>query len=590
MLDFIDILALPQQARADQQIIGWRAGAAISNAAFREEILGWQQCLQAHRGQRFALYLQDTIAFAAALFGAWQAGKTIYLPGDALPATCKALAAEVDGFIGEVDASWQPLQLPAAAAQRPSAPLTTGNQAAALAGDFPGLVVYTSGSTGTAQAIPKKLAQLACEVATLEQLFGQQLQQCEIVATVSHQHIYGLLFKVLWPLAAGRVIHAQSAFFPEQLAALAPVDRPWLLLSSPAHLKRLPASLVQADTRQLHAVFSSGGPLLPEVADAARQLFRQTPIEIYGSSETGGIAWRQIAPAVDGQRDDSWQPMPQVQVRAHADNDCLEVRSPHLPDHAWLAMADRVLFVAGQAPRFLLRGRADRIVKLEEKRISLDQIEQLLLATPWVTEARVLMHDAQNAQQRDRIAAFIVLNAAGQAQLQQAGKLQMNRQLRAQLVDSIEHLALPRLWRYLPALPSNAQGKTTNAALLALLADDRAPAALMPQETLHQQSATQVTLALHVPQDLLYFQGHFDQAPILPGVVQLDWALALGRRYFDLPPDCVGMQALKFQHVIRPGNTVMLELEHDVNKNALTFRLHSAAGQHASGRMLLGQH
>lgn len=593
MPEFIDFLRQPHCLRADQHVVGWRNGHAVSNLAFKTEVQHWQQCLQAHPGRRFALYLQDSIAFAAALIGAWQAGKIIYLPGDALPETCKLLTAEIDGFIGDVDPQWQPLQVSAKSVTSGVSGSGTFEMPAALDADFAGLVVYTSGSTGRAQAITKKLGQLTREVATLEALFGQQLAQCDVIATISHQHIYGLLFKVLWPLAAGRAIHAQSAFFPEQLAAIIPLQRPWLLLSSPAHLKRLPDSPIRPDGSHLQAVFSSGGPLLPEARQATTQLLGQLPIEIYGSSETGGIAWRQIVPSgvTSEISDQSWQPMPQVQIRQDADDDCLEVRSPHLPDEQWLRMADRVELVAAQTPRFLLRGRADRIVKLEEKRISLDQIEHLLLGSPLVAEVRVLMHPSQQWQGRDRIAAFVVLNTLGRQQLQVEGKLALNHQLRAQLVDHIAHVALPRQWRYLETLPANAQGKITSAALLALIEQDQSIAtAPMPTAILRQRNDTQVTLDLHVSADLLYFQGHFPGAPILPGVVQLDWALTLGRQYFDLPPVFLGMRALKFQNVITPGTDIVLELKYDVASSTMTFRLYSNAGQHASARILLGPH
>jgi acyl-coenzyme A synthetase/AMP-(fatty) acid ligase len=591
MSEFIDFLALPHRLRADQHVVGWRDGHAVSNLAFKSEVRHWQQCLQAHPGRCFALYLQDSIAFAAVLIAAWQAGKIIYLPGDALSETCKLLASKVDGFIGDVDPQWQPLQAPATSATGEVAdrgfmtPVT-------LDADFAGLIVHTSGSTGHAQAIPKKLGQLTREVATLEVLFGQQLAQCDVIATISHQHIYGLLFKILWPLAAGRAIHAQSAFFPEQLAAIVPAQRSWLLLSSPAHLKRLPENRIHLDGSHLRAVFSSGGPLLPEARQATEQLLGQLPIEIYGSSETGGIAWRQPAPssAASATSDQSWQPMPQVQVRRNTDDDCLEVRSPHLPDEQWLRLADRVEFVAAQTSQFLLRGRADRIVKIEEKRISLDQIEHLLQASPLVAEVRVLMHPSLQWQGRDRIAAFIVLNELGRQQLLSAGKWALNHQLRAQLLDRIAHIALPRQWRYLENLPANAQGKVTNGALLALLEQEQPMTmpALMPEALLRQRSDTQVTLDLHISTDLLYFQGHFPGTPILPGVVQLDWALTLGRQYFNLPPVFLGMRALKFQNVIRPGSDIVLELKYEAASSALSFRLHSSIGQHASGRILLG--
>ncbi|WP_016832009.1 AMP-binding protein [Herbaspirillum lusitanum] len=598
MPDFIDVPALPLAARADSHVTGWRDGEAVTHAQFIQETAGWRQLLLRRPGMRFALYLQDTISFAAALFGAWQAGKTIYLPSDTLAETCKALALEVDGFIGEFDAALQPLQ--------PSSAPAVADKAGTpqpLDGDAPALVVYTSGSTGTAQAIPKKLSQLSTEVATLEALFGAQAGAADIVSTVSHQHIYGLLFKVLWPLAAGRAIHARSAFFPEDLAAIAP-QRPWLLLSSPAHLKRLPDSPVRPDVSRLQAIFSSGGPLLPDVAAATQQLLGHRPIEIYGSSETGGIAWRQPQELAGTARDDSWRPMRRVEVRLNSEHDCLEVRSPHLPDDHWLRMADRVEFTSEQNPAqgFYLRGRADRIVKLEEKRISLDQIERLLLASPLTAEVRVLVHQelpssSSSSSRRERIAAFVVPTDAGRAVLEQQGKLALNTQLRAVLADAIESVALPRLWRYLDALPANTQGKTTVAALTALLEQTPAKAAATvstsrprwPEQTVLQRDDRSVVLQLHVPPDLLYFDGHFPEAPILPGVVQVDWALALGRQYFDLPAHFRALQALKFQRVVTPGATLTLELENDTQKNLLAFRLHSAGGQHASGRILFGE-
>src|SRR5450830_757287 len=262
MPEFIDMLALPYLARADAHLVGWRHDDAVDNARFRHETAAWKQALAVRAGRNFALYLQDTVAFAAALFGAWQAGKTIYLPSDTLPDTCKALALEVDGFLGDFAPEWKPLEAPSVNTESTT---PTVADVTTLDADFIGLVVYTSGSTGTAQAMPKKLSQMSNEVATLDALFGARTNNAEIVSTVSHQHIYGLLFKVLWPICAGRAIHAHSAFFPEDLAAIAP-QRPWLLLSSPAHLKRLPESPVQPDITHLQAIFSSGGPLFPDVA------------------------------------------------------------------------------------------------------------------------------------------------------------------------------------------------------------------------------------------------------------------------------------------------------------------------------------
>ncbi len=117
--------------------------------------------------------------------------------------------------------------------------------------------------------------------------------------------------------------------------------------------------------------------------------------------------------------------------------------------------------------RFTLHGRADRIVKIEEKRISLDLIESRLVQSGLVAEARTLVV----AGSRSRIAAFVVLSDAGRKALAEGGKLALNLRLRDWLADTVERVALPRSWRYPDALPVNAQGKTTQSALMALLDD-----------------------------------------------------------------------------------------------------------------------
>ncbi len=91
-------------------------------------------------------------------------------------------------------------------------------------------------SLNEAKAIPKSLQQLQTEADTLDQYWGMQLSEITVLGTASQQHIYGLLFRVLWPLAAGRCFHSEAALSPEVLVKLA---SPACWIASPAHLKRL---------------------------------------------------------------------------------------------------------------------------------------------------------------------------------------------------------------------------------------------------------------------------------------------------------------------------------------------------------------
>jgi acyl-CoA synthetase (AMP-forming)/AMP-acid ligase II len=563
----LNVLGAPRPPR---YVVAWRLGQPVGHEEFLTRVRAWRARLRRTAGQAFALFVGDSVEFAAALFGAWQAGKTVYLPGDALPATCASLGQAVDGYLGEFAPEWAPLapapQDDAAGAADDFRPFDS---------DFAGLVLYTSGSTGAPAAIAKKLGQMAAEVTTLEMQFGARLGAAEIIATVSHQHIYGLLFKILWPFTAGRAIHALSFSFPDELTAAAARDL--VLVSTPAHLQRLPENPAwAAAAKRLRAVFSSGGSLPFEAARATERLLGLVPIEVYGSSETGGIAWRQQIT----QADETWTPLPGITWRVDPAG-VLEVRSPHLPDREWFRTAD------GAAPAgdngFQLKGRIDRIVKIAEKRISLAAIEKALTASPLVADARAVVIDGQ----RRRIAAFIVPSADGRRRLAEAGKLAFNRTLRDLLSRAIEPVGLPRIWRYLDALPVNAQGKTTHAELIALL-DGKSSRPTLPLERLVEKNGQRAVFELVPPRDLLYFDGHFSGTPILAGVVQLDWVISYGRQCFDLPPLFRAIHALKFQRVIPPETPIILELVHEPAKSSLSFKITSQSGPHASGRVVFG--
>ena len=560
--------------RPDEYVLGWRNGVVVNAHSFRNRVAAWRGLLSRTEAKNFALFFEDSLEFAAALLGAWYTGKTVWLVADTLTASCLSLKQSVDGFLGEFPEEFDPL---VPGHDQNLCP----DESVVIDLDFVALVVQTSGTTGVPLAIPKRMSQLLSEVATLESVFGKFLENADIVATVSHQHIYGLLFKVLWPLVSGRAVHVRSQYFPEELAQML-THRSCVLITSPAHLKRLPESVVCDSTRHsLRAVFSSGGPLSLEVAKSTENRLGQIPIEIYGSSETGGIAWRQRLAGSD----ESWQPLPRVEWRIAEQENLLEVRSPHLFDAQWMRLAD----IAHQhsKEKFLLGGRGDRIVKIEEKRISLDTIEALLLTSPFVSEVRIVLCESESAPapesaQRQRLAAFIVTSDAGKKQLVHAGKLKLNRELIKLLSGNLEPIAFPRRWRYLESMPVNSQGKTSHATLLALL-NERPRTAYM---YLVQREQYKIELELSVPAELLYFDGHFEGAPVLPGVVQVDWAISKARQYFDLPAEFRGIHALKFQHVICPDSVLKLELIYDLLKGSLNFRYFSAAGQHSSGRIL----
>lgn len=69
-----------------------------------------------------------------------------------------------------------------------------------------------------------------------------------------------------------------------------------------------------------------------------------------------------------------------------------------------------------------------------------------------------------------------------------------------------------------------------------------------------------LALTLALDPDLLAFQGHFPGDPILPGVVQVDWAIRFGAEAFGPLGRFCGLDQVKFLGLIRPGERVELRL------------------------------
>lgn len=106
-----------------------------------------------------------------------------------------------------------------------------------------------------------------------------------------------------------------------------------------------------------------------------------------------------------------------------------------------------------------------------------------------------------------------------------------------------------------------------------------------PQVRAVRRSADAVELDLFVPRSLDFFADHFPRLGILPGVVQVDWAITFGRAHFELSGDFRGLRALKFLHPILPESAVTLALVCS-SPRELNFAYRADARALSSGRAL----
>jgi acyl-coenzyme A synthetase/AMP-(fatty) acid ligase len=190
-------------------------------------------------------------------------------------------------------------------------------------------------------------------------------------------------------------------------------------------------------------------------ATDAETIFGCRPTEIFGSTETGAFATR--AQFTD---DEPWRLLPGIGMRCD-DDGRLSLLSPYVSE-TWFETSDRVE-TSGDGFRF--RGRVDRVVKIEGKRISLTEVEQALSRLPWVAAAAaILLPDRP-----PRLGAAVVLTADGQKRLAELGNFRFGRMLQSALAETQEPAGRPRVWRFVAELPApGPMGKQREGDVLAL--------------------------------------------------------------------------------------------------------------------------
>jgi len=311
------------------------------------------------------------------------------------------------------------------------------------------LRLYTGGSTGAPRIWPKTGCNIFVEAFFLAHHFGVSSQDV-IVATISPYHIYGLLYSVVLPLVSGAAILPQTPSFPDEIVRTVQEHKATMLVSVPAHYRALRGR--GALGASLRLAFSSAGMLDIEDNTAFSRHNEAGIVEVYGSTETGGIALRNRCRGEAG-----FTPYPTVEWTL-ADQR-LHIRSPYLSPELPRDGAD--FFVTGDrvepcAPAgFQLRGRADSITKVAGKRVDLEEIRVLIREQPGVSDCAVLA-TADAGGREHRIVALV------------EGQAVDIKALRAILASRFEPYALPRAIKTIDHLPIKANGKLDRAAIVRL--------------------------------------------------------------------------------------------------------------------------
>jgi hypothetical protein len=304
------------------------------------------------------------------------------------------------------------------------------------------------------------------------------------------------------------------------------------------------------------------------------------PLEVYGSTETSGIAWRFSKDGLE------WTPFDNAAVNLNEEG-CLVIRSPYIKDTAGFTTADLAkIFPDG---RFLLKGRADSVVKIEEKRVSLTEVEARLRPSGLVSDVCVIALK----DRRQYLAAALVLNEAGDKQFLNSEKFEINRWFREYLARFLEPVAIPKKWRYVQSLPLDPQGKKKKEAIEALFGTNILAARLLSSEKLVEENAgdnetLRAVLDFSIPEESDYFNEHFPQLRVLPAVAQFELAVRFANRYLGTGLNIEGAKRLKFTSPVLPHIPLRMELQRTGNAVAFTIKSPDGETLHSSGGFTIG--
>jgi len=422
-------------------VLAWEQGAPRTARQFLTDVFSLAESLP---NRSAVLNLATTryeflVGFAAAILRR----QITLLPQTRAPRTIRLIAGNHPGSYAltghdEVLEGVESIAIRSAEAQSPpraTVPRVPADQVVAIA--------YTSGSTGNPMPNRKTWGALTAVAQSTGSRLGIKVGDlATVVATVPHQHMFGLEASVMLPIVHGLVMHASRPLFPADVRnALAVARGRWVLVTTPLHLRACVAEGIELPPQGL--ILSATAPLTQELAEEAERVFRAEVHEIFGFAEAGSVAERRT---ITGDR---WRPLDGVRVVAERSS--CTVQAEHLP--APVRIPDRITIDAEGT--FLLHGREADQVNVAGHRVSLGDLNRNLLEIDGVEDGIFLLPEEESGLVT-RLMAFVVAPGKSSEEIQRA------------LRKRIDPVFLPRPLICVPRLPRNATGKLPRESLYEL--------------------------------------------------------------------------------------------------------------------------
>jgi len=223
-----------------------------------------------------------------------------------------------------------------------------------------------------------------------------------------------------------------------------------------------------------------------------------------------------------------------------------------------------------------------RSAALESPERRLQDLASRLRAHPWVSDARVFLQAAAGGRGAgpELCSALVVPSAEGVRALRLGGK----QRLVAAWEPVVGRAGQPRatgldVW-LVDALPPVGREREARAE-----ATRPVP---MVSDLVRDAKLPSLTCRVRVPYELPVFRGHFPARPIVPGVVQIGWAVDIARAESLVAGTFIGISGAKFRRVLQPGMNLGLRLDGHDGRGQLSFEYSLGSMVVSGGRVQFG--
>lgn len=396
----------------------------------------------------------------------------------------------------------------------------------------------TSGTTGEKKIAQKSLENLFSESEALKNQFPTLLKDKEFISTTTMNHLFGFTFHLILPLNSENVINTDIVAVPENIN----VENS-CLISTPSFIAKM-AKYQNYPVKNPQVLITAGAELKENIFKFAKEISSDV-IEIYGSTETGVIAYRNSF-------DERFHIFKEVEL------DCSENFVMVKTNFSLISPVK----IMDKIEKFynddiLVKGRTDRVYKIQEKRISALEIEKVLNSCEFLKDSYIVKTD-------EKLACLAVLTQAGLDYLAENNIVELIKKLKS--IVKTKYEIVPQKWKFIDEIPHTVNGKIDKKEINYLFDLNLS----FPVVVDKNFEDGKFTVSLYFYSNCNFFKGHFNGFHIVPGVVQLFYAQYFARRFFGV--DCVSGQyrKIKFTNIIQPDKVLKLELEQI--KNGISYK------------------